>query len=85
MGCTNCGRENREGARFFDSWGFELASVASTGVDTGTGISYGSDFVGRQGEMGELTSALDDALAGRGRMIMVAGEPGICKTRMALR
>ena len=33
-------------------------------------------FVGRQAEMAELTAALDDAQAGRGRMVMVAGEPG---------
>ena len=40
-------------------------------------------FVGRQTEMGELTAALDDALSGQGRMIMLAGEPGIGKTRTA--
>ncbi len=33
--------------------------------------------------MAELNAALDDALAGRGRVIMLAGEPGIGKTRLA--
>ena len=40
-------------------------------------------FVGREREMGELVSALDDALAGHGRLVMLAGEPGIGKTRIA--
>ena len=38
-------------------------------------------FVGRQREMAEVTAALDDALAGRGRLFMLVGEPGIGKTR----
>ena len=37
-------------------------------------------FVGRQQEMAELTAALDDALSGRGRVVMLAGEAGIGKT-----
>ncbi len=40
-------------------------------------------FVGRQHEMAELKAALDDAVAGRGSIVMLAGEPGIGKTRMA--
>jgi len=35
----------------------------------------GSTLVGRQRELGELTAALDDALSGRGRLVMLAGEP----------
>ncbi len=31
--------------------------------------------------MGELKTALEDALSGRGRLVMLAGEPGIGKTR----
>ena len=38
-------------------------------------------FVGREMEMAELRAALDDAISGHGRMIMLAGEPGIGKTR----
>ena len=33
--------------------------------------------------MAELGSALDDAIAGHGRLVMLAGEPGIGKTRIA--
>ena len=40
-------------------------------------------FVGRQREMGELRAALEDALSGHGRLVMLAGEPGIGKTRTA--
>ncbi len=40
-------------------------------------------FVGRQQEMGELQAALEDASAGHGRLVMLAGEPGIGKTRTA--
>jgi len=40
-------------------------------------------FVGRRSELDALCAALDDALAGRGRAIMIAGEPGIGKTRTA--
>ena len=43
----------------------------------------GPVFVGRHREMGELRTALDDAMSGRGRLIMLAGEPGIGKTRIA--
>ena len=40
-----------------------------------------SDFIGRQPEMAVLTSALDGALLGQGCTVMLAGEPGIGKTR----
>ena len=43
----------------------------------------GNIFVGRQREMGELTSALEDAMSGHGRLVLLAGEPGIGKTRTA--
>lgn len=39
--------------------------------------------MGRQSEMGELVSAFDDARSGRGRLVMLVGEPGIGKTRTA--
>ena len=43
----------------------------------------GQMFIGRQPELATLISALDDALTGRGQMVMLAGEPGIGKTRLA--
>ena len=41
------------------------------------------EFIGRQHELAVLAAALDDALSGRGQMVMLAGEPGIGKTRLA--
>jgi len=42
-----------------------------------------STFVGRDREMGELNKALEETLAGQGRLVMLVGEPGIGKTRTA--
>ncbi|HEX8744348.1 MAG TPA: protein kinase [Thermoleophilaceae bacterium] len=38
-------------------------------------------FVGREREVERLRSAFEDSLAGRGRLVMLVGEPGIGKTR----
>jgi class 3 adenylate cyclase len=43
----------------------------------------GGVFVGREKEMDELRAGLEDALSGRGRLLMLVGEPGIGKTRTA--
>lgn len=40
-------------------------------------------FVGRERELAELRAGLDDARAGRGRLFLLVGEPGIGKTRLA--
>lgn len=40
-------------------------------------------FVGREPEMDELRGALQDCLAGRGRLVVLSGEAGIGKTRIA--
>src|SRR5215470_6893777 len=40
-------------------------------------------LVGRDGELGELLAGLDDAASGRGRLFLLAGEPGIGKSRLA--
>ena len=42
-----------------------------------------SDFIGRQPELAVLAGALDDMLSGKGQLVMLAGEPGIGKTRLA--
>jgi hypothetical protein len=40
-------------------------------------------LVARERELVELTAGLDDAFAGRGRLLLLAGEPGIGKSRLA--
>jgi DNA-binding SARP family transcriptional activator len=42
-----------------------------------------SAFVGRQRELAELVGGLDDVCAGHGRLFLLAGEPGIGKSRLA--
>jgi DNA-binding SARP family transcriptional activator/tetratricopeptide (TPR) repeat protein len=42
-----------------------------------------SPFVGRESELAELSAGLEDAIAGRGRLFLLVGEPGIGKSRLA--
>jgi hypothetical protein len=41
-------------------------------------------LVGRQEPLGRLTRAFDEALAGLGRLVLLSGEPGVGKTRLAI-
>jgi class 3 adenylate cyclase len=43
----------------------------------------GGIFVGREQEIDELRRTVDEARAGQGRLVLLAGEPGIGKTRIA--
>lgn len=52
------------------------------GQASGRAVSGGGVFVGRERELAELLKGLDDALEGRGRLFLVAGEPGIGKSRL---
>src|ERR1700733_7973959 len=42
-----------------------------------------SGMVGRQRELASLLSVLDDVASRRGRLVLISGEPGVGKTRMA--
>lgn len=52
-------------------------------VESRPNRDIGSVFIGHQREITELRSALDSAIASQGRIVMLAGEPGIGKTRLA--
>jgi predicted ATPase len=43
----------------------------------------GDDFVGRGAELAQAEAALAAAAGGRGQLLLIAGEPGIGKTRLA--
>jgi class 3 adenylate cyclase/tetratricopeptide (TPR) repeat protein len=61
------------------------ASIARTDDDVPHPLERlaGQGFVGRKQELGQLTTELDAVLAGHGRLVLLAGEPGIGKTRLA--
>ena len=45
--------------------------------------SSAGSFVGRRPELDTLRTAIDDAIRGQGRFFLIAGEPGIGKSRLA--
>ncbi len=64
------------------------AAPAGVGVPTAGDANSlerlaGGIFVGREGETQQVRSALDRALSGQGNLVLLAGEPGIGKTRLA--
>ena len=63
----------------------DLSVVEESKGDRQTSLDSmaGGVFVGRQGEMDQLRSIFEEVLSGKGRMVMLAGEPGIGKTRTA--
>jgi predicted ATP-dependent serine protease len=95
MRCARCGRSNRPDATFCDACGAKFDDsvehvqaifLSRDRVASSVRLSKNHAdrvFVGRQAEMGALQAALEDALAGRGRLVMLVGEPGIGKTRTA--
>ena len=62
---------------------FEFPPLNSLEASPTARVTSANGFVGRRAEMGELTTALNDAFTGHGRMVMLVGEPGIGKTRCA--
>jgi Cdc6-like AAA superfamily ATPase len=61
-----------------------VAEPVSDGYHAETFAAAPGDlFVGRQDELEALRGAFEQACAGHGRIVMLAGEPGIGKTRTA--
>ncbi len=61
----------------------EMKALASSREGAGPGARAQGPLVGRRPERGELSAALAGAHAGRGALILLGGEPGIGKTRLA--
>ena len=57
--------------------------VSPSGRDPSLERLRGGVFVGRHQEVSELKTALEDALSGKGRLVVLVGEPGIGKIRTA--
>lgn len=55
----------------------------TTRTDTGLVLARGNALLGRAAERADLEKALDDAGRGRGGLLLLVGEPGIGKTRLA--
>ncbi len=62
----------------------ERAAPASPGAsrEASPGASR-DEFVGRAGELAQAEAALSAALAGRGQLLLLGGQPGIGKSRLA--
>ena len=59
------------------------ASRPPIAVEESAPAAPSESFVGREPELGEFRAALDGAFAGRMSLLLIAGEPGIGKSRLA--
>ena len=57
--------------------------AAARGSDATPASEAAAPFVGREEAMAELETALEQAMNGHGRLVLLVGEPGIGKTRTA--
>ena len=83
MNCTTCGRANQPDAIYCYACGTKLAIAEEPTSLPRVAVVPSAGFVGRQRELLELQSILEEVLSGQGRLALLAGEPGIGKTRTA--
>ena len=79
---TDRGRFRLKG--FPDRWHLFGVSYATGDVPAGV-VPFGdrTPFVGREAERADLRRLLDRAAAGEGGLVLIGGEPGVGKTRLA--
>ena len=63
--------------------GSQDVALDSAGRDREAEASKREPFVGRQSEQDKLAARLDEATRGNGALILIGGEPGVGKTRLA--
>lgn len=85
MLCTNCKKENSSGSRFCNTCGAALGVFSELHQPNSAHSprTNNSDFIGRERELAQLKADLEEAMSGRGQLLMLAGEAGIGKTRTA--
>ena len=83
VNCPSCGTENPAEATFCRACNTRLGTPTIEAPAPLDDMTPSTSFVGRRQELGELRTALDDTLSGKGRLAMLVGEPGIGKTRTA--
>ena len=60
-----------------------MTAVMATTPATTTSTVERTPFVGRESERAEARRLLDQAVAGQGSLLLLGGEPGVGKTRLA--
>jgi len=69
---------------FPDRWHlYEIGWRPEAPATTTVPLAERTGFVGRQAERAELVRLVDRAVAGRGALVLVGGEPGVGKSRLA--
>jgi predicted ATPase/tetratricopeptide (TPR) repeat protein len=96
MHCPSCGQANEKGGSFCSTCGAALPKPVGAEIspvfsnrrlphhadDADKAVDYAS-FIGRERETSELLAAWKDAVARHGKLVLLAGDPGIGKTRLA--
>ncbi|OJX06726.1 MAG: hypothetical protein BGO72_00010 [Burkholderiales bacterium 70-64] len=79
--CPRCHRSNRPAAAFCDGCGAPLDAGAR--ASPRQAAPHAEPFIGRERELASFDAALAEALDMEGRLLVLAGDPGIGKTRTA--